>query len=185
MKLIIGLGNPGSRYANSRHNLGFMVIDALAEKAGISVTAKKHQAIVGQGDFADCKVMLAKPQTFMNKSGDAVWDIVSYYHDKIDDLIVIHDDLDLDFGKVRFKTNGGAGGHKGIISISNLLNSTDYPRLKVGIGRPLGQVPVEAFVLSEFLPNEKIQLPDIIKNCVEGLACWCSQGITNAMNGFN
>lgn len=185
MKLIVGLGNPGSRYADSRHNLGFMVIDALAEKSGISVTAKKHQSLVGQGVFADTKVMLSKPQTYMNKSGESVLEIVSYYHDKIDDLIVIHDDLDLDFGKIRFKTDGGAGGHKGIISISNLLNSTDFPRLKVGIGRPLGQVPVEAFVLSEFLPNEKILLPDIIKKCIEGLTCWCGQGIVKAMNGFN
>lgn len=185
MKLVVGLGNPGSRYAESRHNLGFMVIDALAKKAEISVTTKKHESMLGQGIFAGSKVMLVKPQTYMNKSGEAVLEIVNYYHDKIDDIIVIHDDLDLDFGKVRFKANGGTGGHKGLNSISNLLNSFDYARLKIGIGHPIGPIPVEAFVLSEFLPQEKIILPDIIQKCIEGLECWCNQGIVQAMNGFN
>lgn len=185
MKLIIGLGNPGSRYAGSRHNLGFMVIDSLASRWGISVNSKKHASLLGQGTFAGKKVMLVKPQTYMNKSGEAVLEIVNYYHDKIDDLIVIHDDLDLNFGRIRFRTGGGTGGHKGLNSITTLLNSPDYSRLKIGIGHPPSPIPVEAFVLSEFLPQEKKILPDIIKTCLDGLECWCQEGIEKVMNDFN
>lgn len=184
MKLIVGLGNPGIRYAKSRHNLGFMVIDSLAQKWGINVTLKKHQSLLGQGVFAGMKVMLAKPQTYMNKSGDAVLNIVNYY-DSIDDLIIIHDDLDLDFGRIRFRTGGGTGGHKGLNSITNMLNSSDYPRLKIGIGHPYGHIPVEAFVLSEFSTKEKLIIPDIISTCSDGLECWCRHGIEKAMNDYN
>ncbi|MDX9871984.1 MAG: aminoacyl-tRNA hydrolase [Clostridia bacterium] len=185
MKLIVGLGNPGARYQESRHNLGFMVIDKLAAKWGFDIHVKKHKALSGQGVWNGQKIMLAKPQTYMNLSGEAVLEIIHFYHDKIDDLIVIHDDLDLDFGRIRFREGGGTGGHKGLHSISGLLNSPEYARLKIGIGRPAGSMPVEAFVLSSFYEHEKKILPDILAACVEGLERWCREGIVKTMNEFN
>ncbi|PKM90050.1 MAG: aminoacyl-tRNA hydrolase [Firmicutes bacterium HGW-Firmicutes-12] len=185
MKLIVGLGNPGSRYVGSRHNLGFMVVDNLANRWGIIVNMKKHRSILGEGVFAGIKVMIVKPQTYMNKSGEAVLEIVNYYRDKIDDIIIIHDDLDLDFGRIRFRENGGTGGHRGLGSITNLLNSSEYPRLKIGIGHPIGQVPVEAYVLNDFLPQEKQMLPNIMEACLDGLECWCKEGVLKSMNDFN
>lgn len=185
MKLIVGLGNPGARYQETRHNLGFMVIDRLAARWGLSVNTKKHKALVGQGSWNGQKIMLAKPQTYMNLSGEAVLEIINFYHDKIDDLIVIHDDLDLDYGRIRFREGGGTGGHKGLNSISAMLNSPEYARLKIGIGHPAGSVPVEAYVLCPFNEREKKILPDILSTCLEGLERWCTDGIAKTMNDFN
>ncbi len=185
MKLIVGLGNPGTQYIRTRHNLGFMIIDALADKCAIDLGTKKHQSLVGQGIFDGTRIMVVKPQTYMNKSGEAVMEILHYYHDKIEDLIIIHDDLDLDFGRIRFKPDGGTGGHKGLQSITRMLNSEEYARLKVGIGRPPERMPVEAFVLSTLGSREKENLPQLIDLCLEGLNCWCSHGIVKTMNDFN
>lgn len=185
MKLIVGLGNPGIRYAQSRHNLGFMVVDSLAARWGLAKETKKHHSLLFQGSFAGMKTMLVKPQTYMNRSGEAVMEIINYYHENIDDLIVIHDDLDLEFGRIRFKAGGGTGGHKGLNSITTMLNSSDYPRLKIGIGHPPPEMPVEAYVLSGFSAREKVVLPELIKTSAEGLECWCREGLDKAMNDYN
>jgi PTH1 family peptidyl-tRNA hydrolase len=162
-----------------------MVVDSLAGRLGFPVNDKKHQCLLGQGHLAGTRIMLAKPQTYMNRSGQAVLEILHYYHDRIDDFIVVHDDLDLDFGRIRFKSDGGAAGHKGLLSIAGLLNSTDFQRLKVGIGRPPGRLPVESFVLSEFSPGERKTLPALIEACLDGLETWAREGIEKAMNDFN
>jgi len=185
MKLLVGLGNPGARYEKTRHNIGFMTLDLLAAELGIAITKKQAQSLVGQGRWGSGKVLFAKPQTYMNKSGEAVLEILNFYQDGISDLLIIHDDLDLDFGKLRFKQNGGTGGHNGLKSISHLLNSPDYSRLKIGIGRNPSFMKVENYVLSEFLPEEKKLLPELLKQALEGLGAWCREGITKAMNGYN
>lgn len=185
MKLLVGLGNPGARYEKNRHNMGFMVIDALAQQGGVSVNKKQGQALIGQMFISGKKVLLVKPQTYMNLSGQAVMELLNYYQDRIDDIIVIHDDLDLEFGRLRFKRGGGTGGHNGLKSISRMLNSPDYSRLKIGIGKPPDAMKVENYVLSDFLPEESIDLPQLIQQSLEGLRTWCLEGIEKAMNKFN
>ncbi len=185
MKLMIGLGNPGRRYEKTRHNIGFMVLDALAEELGCPLAKKQNASCTGQGFISGQKILLAKPQTFMNNSGEAVMELLHYYRDGIDDFIVIHDDLDLEFGKIRFKAGGGTGGHNGLKSISHFLNSPDYDRLKVGIGRPPGLVKAESYVLSEFLPTEEPLLPKIITAAIDGLKLWSREGVRQAMNDSN
>lgn len=185
MKLMVGLGNPGPRYEKTRHNIGFMVIDYLAHELNISVTKKQAQAYVGQGYISGSKVLLAKPQTYMNNSGEAVLELVNYYRDSIKDLIIIHDDLDLEFGRIRFKDGGGSGGHNGLKSISCLLNSPDYSRLKVGIGRNPSYMKVENYVLSEFHSTELVILPDLVRASSQGLKTWVLDGMGKAMNEYN
>lgn len=185
MKLLVGLGNPGVRYEKTRHNIGFMVIDSLADSLGISLTKKQNQALIGQGFINSTKVILAKPQTYMNLSGEAVLEILHFYKDSIDDFIVIHDDLDLPFGKLRFRSGGSSGGHNGLKSITKMLNSQDFARLKMGIDRPDGFLKVESYVLSDFLKDEVEELPGLIKLATEGLKVWCLEGMDKAMNQFN
>jgi PTH1 family peptidyl-tRNA hydrolase len=185
MKLIVGLGNPGARYEKTRHNIGFIVLDSLLSCYQLSINKKQCSSLLGQGFIEGEKVLLAKPQTYMNRSGEAVLEIINYYRDIIEDVIVIHDDLDLDFGRLRFKRNGGSGGHNGLKSITQLLNSSEYSRLKIGIGRPPIPMKTEDYVLGSFLERERKILPEIIKISLEGLEAWCSGGIDEAMNKFN
>lgn len=185
MKMIVGLGNPGAGYTQTRHNAGFMVLDKFAATYQLTVEKKQCRSLLGQGFIEGQKVLLVKPQTYMNKSGEAVLEILNYYRDGIEDLIVIHDDLDLAFGRLRFKRDGGTGGHNGLKSITQMLNSPEYSRLKIGIGRPPEYMPTEAYVLSSFSVEEKERLPEIVKNAVEGLKTWCFEGVEVAMNKFN
>jgi len=185
MKMIVGLGNPGEKYAQTRHNAGFMVIDKFAASYQLNIDKKQCRSLLGQGFIQGQKVLLVKPQTFMNKSGEAVLEILNYYREGIEDLIIIHDDLDLDFGRIRFKSGGGSGGHNGLKSITQMLNSPEYSRLKIGIGRSPEFMPTEAYVLGSFLAKEKEDLPNIKKGAVEGLKTWFFEGIDVAMNNFN
>ena len=185
MKLLVGLGNPGVRYEKTRHNIGFMVIDRVAADIGIAINKKQNQALVGQGNIYGEKILLVKPQTYMNKSGEAVLELLNFYKDMINDLIIIHDDLDLDFGRIRFKAEGGTGGHKGLQSIIKMLGSPDFARLKIGIGRPPEFIPVEDYVLSELGPLEKKLLPEVIEESVAGLKVWILTGIEKSMNEYN
>jgi PTH1 family peptidyl-tRNA hydrolase len=184
-KLLVGLGNPGGRYEKTRHNIGFMVVDQIALELGIAVNKKQCQALVAQGHISDEKVLLVKPQTYMNRSGEAVLELLNFYKDSISDLIIIHDDLDLEFGRIRFKADGGAGGHKGLQSIIKMLGSQDFPRLKIGIGRPPEYIAVEDYVLQEPNPSEKKLLPEVIKEAALALADWNSLGIEKSMNQYN
>jgi PTH1 family peptidyl-tRNA hydrolase len=171
MYVIVGLGNPGKKYENTKHNVGFWVIDTLAEKMGISLDKKNCSAISGTGIYQGKKVLLAKPQTYMNLSGEAVIQLLNYY-DNLDELLIIHDDLDLAEGVIRFKEGGGLAGHNGLKSIAHHLHSNDFDRLRVGIGRPEFQKVVN-YVLEPF-EKEKQELLDEMEwkvLCVESLVC--------------
>jgi len=184
VKIIVGLGNPGDPYRWSRHNIGFQVVDRLAEENHISVCHKRFKAYYGKGSIRSQDVLLVKPLTFMNLSGLAVQKIISFYKVGPEDLVVIHDDLDLPFGTLRIKRWGGDGGHQGIRSIIESVGGNNFLRLKVGIGRPTkGMEPAE-YVLHSFDEMEQRQLEEILPRAAECLAVMITEGIERAMNRY-
>ena len=184
MKLIVGLGNPGGGYAHTRHNAGFMALDRLAAQLGGAGEKKLGQALVRSLSDGGQRLLLAKPQSYMNLSGGPVWQILVYYKDAIDGIIVVHDDLDLPLGRIRFKSSGGTGGHRGLQSITARLGSDVYDRLKIGIGRP-ASMPAEAYVLQAFADEEKAVLDEVLDEAARGLRFWATEGCTLSMNQFN
>ncbi|MBE0415128.1 MAG: aminoacyl-tRNA hydrolase [Dehalococcoidia bacterium] len=182
-KLIVGLGNPGKSYVNNRHNVGFQCIDHFAQAHRISVKERKARAKVGFGEVVGKRVVLAKPRTFMNASGEAVGRLVRQLGAPLDDLLVIYDDLDLPLGKVRIRQRGGAAGHKGIQSIIVSLGSDQFPRIRVGIGRPDGDEV--AYVLSDFTPAEKEIVNEVVATVSDAIYCILTEGIEAAMNRYN
>lgn len=185
MKLIIGLGNPGSKYLLTKHNLGFMVIDELAEIHRIGITKNKHNALVGEGVIAGVPVVLAKPQTFMNLSGNSIRGLVGFFKPEMYDLIVVHDDLDLDPGIVRVKLGGGAGGHKGIKSIIESIGGADFVRVRMGIGKPLLKERTESYVLERFKSSELETTAEVVHRACDAVEEIISGGAQSAMNRFN
>ena len=193
MKLIIGLGNPGSIYAGNRHNIGYRCLNHLAKVHSIEVKRRQCHSQIGVGKIADVKVLLAKPMTFVNQSGEAVGCLVRRYNISLNDLIVIYDDLDLPLGKLRLRPDGSAGGHKGINSIISALGSDDFPRIKVGIGRPTeedgtaitDEDAIINYVLSDFTPYEDDIIKSAIAQVAKAIQSILADGITPAMNKFN
>ena len=193
MKLIIGLGNPGKVYAHNRHNIGFRCINYLARLHSISMKGHQCRSQVGIGKIAGIEVLLAKPKTFVNLSGEAIGRLMHKYNISIDDLLVICDDLDLPLGKLRLRPGGSAGGHKGINSIISALGSEDFPRIKVGIGRPTredgtaitDEDVIVGYVLSGFTPQEDVAVKPTIATVAEAIHRVLTEGITAAMNRFN
>ncbi|MDR0469383.1 MAG: aminoacyl-tRNA hydrolase [Peptococcaceae bacterium] len=185
MKLIVGLGNPGAKYARTRHNAGFMMADLLAEFFSAGSEKKHFQALVRQADTAAGRILLVKPQSYMNLSGDSLGDLLHYYNDAVEGFLVVHDDLDMPLGRLRFKIDGGSGGHKGLKSITSRMGTDRYDRLKLGIGRPPALMAVEAYVLQAFSDNEKKIFDLVLAKGVEGIRCWLTDGIVNAMNRYN
>ncbi|MCX7635125.1 MAG: aminoacyl-tRNA hydrolase [Syntrophales bacterium] len=186
MKLIVGLGNPGSQYRFSRHNAGFLVVEKLAEDNGIAFAKKGFDALYGKGSIQDIPVVIAKPQTFMNLSGVAVRGLYEFFKiDKDEDLIVAHDDLDLPFLTLRLKAGGGHGGHKGLQSIIEQLGSAAFSRIRLGIGRPTDRMSVDTYVLSPFSPEERVRLPAVVTTAARAAADMISLGIQAAMNRYN
>jgi PTH1 family peptidyl-tRNA hydrolase len=185
MKMIVGLGNPGSRYERNRHNIGFQIVDELADAHGLSFDKRQHKAKIASGWIGEQRVLLVKPQTFMNLSGEAVQPLAAYY--KIDpaDLIVIFDDLDLPTGKLRLRPFGGAGGHNGMKSIIQRLGTNEFPRLRVGIDRPPGRMDPAAYVLQDFSSSEEEIMVQVRDRARQALECWLEAGIDAAMNQFN
>ena len=184
MKFIVGLGNPGVRYQWTRHNIGFLVVDRLASNNHIHISAKRFQTRYGTGWIDSHKVVLAKPMTFMNQSGESVKKAVNFFQADMGDLIVIHDDLDLPFGRLRFKRRGGDGGHQGIRSIIERMGGNNFLRLKVGIGRPpRGMEPAE-YVLSSFDEAQQPYLDEILNQAAEALMVMLSEGVERAMNQY-
>ena len=181
MKLVVGLGNPGVRYQFNRHNAGFLVVDQLALQHHISISQTIFDAHVGKGKIAGNAVILVQPQTFMNLSGTAVRRLADYYRIELEDVIVVHDDLDLPFLTVRLKAGGGHGGHKGLISIIDHLGGTDFIRVRLGIGRPERKSMVEGYVLSPFSEEETICLPRLLRIAGDAVADIVSSGIQAAM----
>ena len=187
MRLIVGLGNPGPAYAKTRHNVGFCIVEALAAEAHSDFRRHglSHRA---QGSLAGQDLTLAKPQTFMNQSGHAVGELLSDVGlDPVDlgDLIVIHDDLDLDVGRIRLKARGGAGGHNGILSIIDILRTDRFARLKIGVGRPPIGMEAADYVLRPVSVEDRALLNEGVERAVDALRCWISEGLPTAMNRFN
>jgi PTH1 family peptidyl-tRNA hydrolase len=182
MHLIAGLGNPGKAYARTRHNLGFMVIEALGEAHNIPIRKKQDQAQTGQGTIEREKVLLAKPQTYMNLSGQAIEALLRRYKLPLSQLLVLQDDLDIPFGRIKIALRGGGGGHRGMESILDYLDTREFLRLKIGIGpRPI-QVPLEDYVLSPFTKEESPLLPGIIERAREAVELILEAGPQAAMN---
>jgi PTH1 family peptidyl-tRNA hydrolase len=189
MKLIVGLGNPGRVYANNRHNIGFVCVNYFARTEGIKFDQKKGRARIGIGRVAGNEVVLAKPQTYVNLSGESVSQLVKKFNISLNDLIVIHDDLDLPLGKMRISYGSSSGGHKGVESIITELGSHDFVRLRVGIGRPtkpvLSEADIIAYVLSDFTPEQKQAIVQVIPKVSEAILCLFTKGLTTAMNKYN
>lgn len=185
MNLIVGLGNPGKEYLFSRHNMGFMVVDRLADDLGIRVTRSQFDALTGDGSISGRRIMLAKPQTYMNLSGRAVSGLLNFYKLEMDSLIVVHDDLDLPFETVRIKKGGGHGGNKGVMSIINQLGSPDFVRVRMGIGKPARKEMTDDHVLGRFSPEEVKVLPDILVRAADAVEAILKAGLAAAMNEFN
>ncbi len=183
MWLVAGLGNPGDKYANTRHNAGFMVIDYLAAGSSISLKLKTTDYIFGRGFIGTQKVVLIKPLTFMNRSGIAVMQALRKF-DEIDNILVIHDDLDLETGIVRIKKSGSSGGHNGINSIIDSLNSKDFLRMKIGIGRP-GRGTAEKYVLKNFNKKELPVMEEAVEKAAEAVEVVLNKGVTQAQNIFH
>ena len=185
MKLIVGLGNPGERYAETRHNVGFQVVDQLAFRSGISLKKKGHQAFYGIGRLAGEEVTLLLPQTFMNLSGASVGSACRSLGIAPGDLIVIHDDIDLDFGVMKIKTGGGHGGQNGIRHIREVLGTGDFVRVKVGVGRPVGHSDVSSHVLSRFNATERKSLENVLAAVADSVETILDKSVLDAMNAFN
>ena len=183
-KLVVGLGNPGRKYASNRHNVGFQCLDRLAQAWGFSFRKRKHKALLAEGEMAGLRVILAKPQTFMNLSGQAVGRLARFYRVSPENILVIYDDLDLPLGKIRLRPEGGSGGHKGMKSIIERLGTHGFPRLRVGIGRPAHSDPVD-YVLSDFTPEQRITVEDAYESVVSAVELWVAEGIEAAMNRYN
>ncbi len=184
MVVIVGLGNPGKKYENTRHNMGFKAIDQLSEKWQIPVEKSKHQALVGEGRLRGEKVILVKPQTFMNQSGISVKSIVDYYQVPLEKLLIIYDDLDLSLGTVRIRKNGGAGTHNGMRSVVNHLGEKTFPRIRIGIGNR-EEVSMIQFVIGKVNKEEKEILNRTIEKAAEAVEVLLDQGIDKAMNRYN
>ena len=185
MKLVVGLGNPGEKYSDTRHNIGFLIVDRLARRHDIVVDRIKNKSLIGKGIVTGERVMMAKPQTFMNLSGEAVKPLFSYIDIETEDVIVIHDDLDLDFGRIRIKSGGGHGGHNGIRSIISHLGSREFIRVRVGIGKPPPRWNVSDYVLSPFSADEREYLHHILEKSADAVEAIINDGALKAMNRFN
>ena len=186
MYIIVGLGNPGKEYSNTRHNIGFDVIDALAKEANIDVLEKKNKALVGKGIIDAQKCILAKPQTFMNLSGMSVSELVQYYKiDEKSELIVISDDISLDVGQIRVRKKGGAGGHNGLKNIIAQLGHEEFMRIKMGVGEKPKGYDLADYVLGHFKDEERKIMDDAAKRAVEAIRMIMGDGPDAAMNQFN
>jgi PTH1 family peptidyl-tRNA hydrolase len=182
--LIAGLGNPGREFKGNRHNIGFMVVDRLAEKYGIRLGRVQQKAITGEGRIKERPVILVKPQTFMNRSGDSVGPLANYYKVPLEHVLVVYDEIDLPFGTLRLRSKGGSGGHNGMRSIIQHLGQ-DFPRLRLGVGRPSGRMPPAAHVLRDFDKDEQPILIELLDLVVEAVETFLIEGVDLAMTRHN
>lgn len=185
MKIIVGLGNPGKKYERTRHNAGFMAVDALARSLRFDFDQEKYNSLLGRGRIGNEDVIVLKPQTYMNESGRSVGAAVRYASGADTELVVIHDELDLPLGMVRIKIGGGHGGHNGIRSIMEHLGALDFVRVRIGIGRPPVGMDTAAYVLSQFLAEERAIAEEAVSRAAEAVVAILVEGHTKAMNRFN
>lgn len=183
--MVVGLGNPGKEYEQTRHNIGFMVVDAMATAYNFSFSSKKAKAIYADGVLADARIMLVKPQSYMNNSGDPVRELVNFFNIELDKLIVISDDLDIPLGTLRLRPKGGAGGQRGVRHIIQQLGTQAFPRLRLGIGRPPGRMEPSKYVLRRFSGDEAILAQETIERSVWALEDWVRHDLDYAMNRHN
>lgn len=184
MRLIVGLGNPGPEYKNTRHNIGFMAVEAMAARYGVDKQQSKYNAMIAHCLIGGEKALLLKPLTYMNLSGRSVQPVMQFYKLQPRELMVIYDDMDLPLGKLRIRKSGGPGGHKGMLSIIGALGTQDFPRMRVGIDRPLHHDNVN-WVLSQFGSEEKACIQSTIDSTVEAVEKWIKLGIDAVMNQYN
>lgn len=184
--IIVGLGNPGSKYQNTRHNIGFRCVDTLASIYGLSFDKKQAKALVATGDIEGQSVLLVKPQTYMNLSGDSVSGLMNFYKIPSENLLVIFDDLDLPLGTLRIRASGGSSGQKGMKHIIQRIGTQDFNRIRFGIDRPPGRMDPAAYVLQPFGPgDESILVEETMQRVVDVTKTWLTQNINKAMNEFN
>lgn len=183
--LIVGLGNPGREYKDNRHNVGFMLIDRLSVLLDARMNRLQSKSLVASAAYQGRKIVLAKPQTYMNLSGQAVQGLVRFYKLPLENVIVAHDDLDLPFGFIRLRPGGGAGGQKGVASIIERLGSPDFRRLRMGIGRPPGRMDPADYVLQDFPRADLLALSEMLGRAAEAALVFVTEGLDAAMNKFN
>lgn len=183
--LLAGLGNPGREYRGNRHNVGFMTIDHLSEAFGIKIGKVQAKALLGIGQWEGRKIILAKPQTYMNLSGDSIGSLLRYYKVPLSQLIVAHDDLDLPVGTLRLRPGGGSAGQKGVASTINKVGTQNFPRLRIGIGRPPGQMVAADYVLQDFSKADQEVMGATLDRAVEAIKVFVLHGLDAAMNQFN
>jgi len=184
MRMVVGLGNPGDQYRNTRHNMGFKVIDAMAAALSVETGQRKFGARLGSGEFAGKKLILAKPWQYMNRSGQAVATAVGFYKLDLTDLLVVTDDMDLDPGRIRVRARGSAGGHNGLADIIEKLGTDEFARCRIGIGRS-GQQDAVDFVLDEPPRADRALLAEAVDRARDAVLCWIEHGIDKAMTMFN
>lgn len=183
--LIVGLGNPGPKYENTRHNIGFWVVDELARRYGMTFGKTERKAITADGLIREKRVLLAKPQTFMNASGEAVRALVDFYKIEVADILVIHDDMDIELGTLRLRLKGSAGGQNGVKSIIQHLGTQDFNRVRCGIGRPPGKMNPADYVLKPFAGDDAITAKILTERAADSVETWLTQGIELAMTRHN
>ncbi|MBX9955001.1 aminoacyl-tRNA hydrolase [Peribacillus simplex] len=185
MKIIVGLGNPGKQYEKTRHNVGFEVIDELSKRWSISLDQAKHKGIYGSGMVKGEKVLLLKPLTYMNLSGESISAVMHFFKVDIADVVIIYDDLDLPPGKLRLRQKGSAGGHNGIKSSISHLGTQEFNRIRIGIGRPIGRIPVSDYVLGRFSPEEWDHVGATIEKSAASCEAWLEKPFIQVMNEYN
>ncbi|MGM7637421.1 aminoacyl-tRNA hydrolase [Bacillus sp. Hm123] len=185
MKLIVGLGNPGSKYEGTRHNIGFDIIDELAERFQTPLTEAKHKGVYAVVRKGTEKMILLKPLTYMNLSGESIGEVMRYYNIDVEDLLVIYDDLDLPVGKIRLRQKGSAGGHNGIKSTIAHVGTQQFNRIRIGIDRPTPPMKVSDYVLGRFTAEEQASMKSVITTSVDAVEAWIDQPFLEVMNKFN
>lgn len=185
MYVVVGLGNPGKDYTNTRHNVGFDTLDLLAKRNNININKIKFKSVFGEGNIGNKKVLLVKPQTFMNNSGIAVSEILQFYKMPIENIIVIVDDVDIEFSSIRIRAKGSSGSHNGLKSIIYHLQNDGFPRVKIGIGKKYESQDLADFVLSRFSKNERVDMEISFVNAAEAVETIIREGIDPAMNKYN
>ena len=185
MYVVVGLGNPGKDYTNTRHNVGFNSLDLLAKRNNINLNKIKFKSVYGEGFIGSKKVLLVKPQTYMNNSGITVREVLDFYKLPVENLIVIVDDIDIEFADIRIRKKGSAGSHNGLKSVIYHIKDDNFPRVKIGIGKKHENQDLASFVLSRFSKEEMVQIEDSISNAVEAVESMVTDGIDDAMNKFN
>lgn len=185
MYIVVGLGNPGTKYSKTRHNVGFDVVDYLAEKHNLKLNKIKYKSVYNEYSLNGEKIILLKPQTYMNNSGEAVLEIAQFHKVPAENIIVVQDDIDIAFGSIRLRKKGSAGSHNGLKSIIRLLGDDKLPRVKIGVGKAPENQDLADFVLGVFSQEERVSIDDAVKRAGDSVECLILEGIDSAMNKYN